>query len=197
MSDDLMAALDAALAGVSEAFKEAPANTGSIYDLPPDGDYQALVHEFEFIPYPAGGIGLKVRYQITNHSLYGGRICGDLMTISEERIAWLKGWLAKMGVDVDTLDLARELRPDSGTLTALLDTPVMIKVKRNQARDGSGKVYENVYLQQMLGEWGSGASARVSDVPGAAQGEFDGGGFAMAPPAHATRGMTDLDDIPF
>lgn len=205
---DFLAALEAALDQVETEWADAPANTGSIYDLPPDGEYEALTTAFEFIEYKkkddgsGGGVGIKVSYQVTNHNQYAGRICGDLMTISPERLPWLKGWLAKMNVDVDTLDLRSELRPGSATFNALLDTPVLIKVKRSQGKVGSaseGKTFENVYLQQVLGEWGSGAAAsggtngftpiRPSDVT-TPQDAFS---FAPSP----ARQRAADDDIPF
>lgn len=211
MSDgqnSLYAALEKALAGgVSEAFEEAEARAGSIYDLPPDGEYQALIHLFEFMEYKDNkGIGLKVSYQITNDRVYAGRIAGDLFTIASfkpdgtvdtSRIDWLKGWLALMGVDVAQFDIASELRPSSPTLEALLDTPVLIKIKRTQGKwpDGSPRTFENIYLVKPLGEWGSGASTAdfaprpASDVT--SQASLDG----FSPPPAVARAADD--DIPF
>lgn len=213
---DLLAALEAALSGgASEAFKEAEASSGSLYDLPPDGEYQALVHLFEFMEYKDNkGIGLKVSYQITNHAIYAGRICGDLMTIASfepdgqggtivntDRIAWLKGFLVKMEVDVENIDLGIDLRPGSSMLERLIDTPVAIKIKRSEARDGSGRKFENVYLQQKIGDYGAGAAGvpagdgftphKQSDVPGAES--FDFGNVGVG----ARGGAVADDDIPF
>lgn len=183
--EDLQAALD----NVEQAFREAPAEGGSIYDPPPDDDYEALVNEIAFIAWEAkngnpAGIGLKVNYQVTNHSTYSGRICGAMFSLTPERIGYLKGWLNTMGVDVENFDL-QQLRPEPGSvLYSLLDVPVLIRVKRNRSNDG--RLFVNVYLQQRLGD-----AVQTSDVTDRQAG-FDFG----APAVGVGRNATD-DDIPF
>jgi hypothetical protein len=177
-----------ALEGLDAAFKDAPAQGGSIYDPPPDGDYQALIHEFTFVGWEAkngnpAGIGLKVNYQVTNHATYTGRICGTMFGLAPDRLGYLKGWLETLGVDTSDLSLT-ELRPEPGSLLSqLLDTPVMIRVKR---KDG----YTNVYLTEKLGD------ASVSDVT--SQQDFNG--FQPAAQGFAPTGRNAAkgdDDIPF
>jgi hypothetical protein len=180
--DDITAALDS----LAEAFNSAPAQGGSIYDPPPDGDYQALVHEFNFVGWDAkpamngqpakpAGIGLKVNYQITNDATYAGRVCGTMFNLHPERIGYLKGWLSKLGVETDGLDI-RQLRPEpGGLLEKLLDTPVLIRVVRKGG-------YTNIYLEDRLGD------ARTSDVTSQQS-------FQEFAPAAKTRAADD--DIPF
>lgn len=187
--DVSMADIQAALDAVQGAFKEAPAQGGSIYDPPPDGDYQALTHEFGFHGWEAkdgrpAGIGFKVNYQVTNNAAYAGRICGAMFNISDpERIGYLKGWLTEMGVDTEAegFDLKAALDPSGETLARLLDVPVMIRVKRSGG-------YVNVYLQQRLGD------QVISDVtPPTAQQDF-----ALAPAAGSNAVYQHGDeDIPF
>lgn len=180
--DDIQRALDA----VAGAFASAPAEGGSIYDPPPDNDYEALVNEFSFVGWEPkngkpGGIGLKINYQITNHSTYSGRICGAMFNLTDpERIGYLKGWLSVMEVDVESFDV-RELRPTPDSiLNSLLDVPVLIRVRRSNG-------YVNVYLQQRLG-----AAVTRSDVT-PPQAGFD---FAGAGVGARGQNATD-DDIPF
>lgn len=186
MSSDVMEALQRALDGVADAFRDAPADGGSIYAPPPDDEYEALVHEFEFLS-GDWGVGLKVNYQITESQQYSGRIVGDMFGIRPDRIQWLKGFLSRLGVNVEELDV-REIRPGSEVLNGLLDTPVLIRIKRNR-RDG--QEFVNVYLQRKLGEPGSagGGFTPASDL-GAQQGLGFETGYGRA------QGATD-DDIPF
>lgn len=183
--DDIQRALDS----VQDAFNDAPAEGGSIYDPPPDGEYEALVSELAFVGWEPkngkpGGIGLKVNYQITNHSTYAGRITGEMYNITDPaRIGYFKGWLNTMGVDVEGLNLSA-LRPEPGSiLYSLLDVPVYVKVVRKGG-------YVNTYLQQRLGD---AIDTGRSDVPGH-QGQFGGVGDPI--PAGNQYTPTD-DDIPF
>lgn len=183
--DDIQRALD----GIADAFRDAPAEGGSIYDPPPDDDYEALVHEFGFHGWEAkegkpGGIGLKVNYQITNHSTYAGRICGSLFNITDPaRIGYLKGWLNTMGVNVEApeFDIRTYLRPEpGGPLNALLDAKVLIRVKRSNG-------YVNIYLQQRIDD----GSYTPSDVTPAQA------GFEFATPVGRSAAGPQDDDIPF
>lgn len=191
--DDIQAALDA----VQGAFADAPADTGSIYTPPPDDDYEALIHEFEFLG-GDWGVGLKVRYQITNHSMYAGRVVGDLFSLTPERIQWLKGFLGRLDVNTEEIDVTVDLRPGSEMLNGLLDTPVLIKVKRSMGTEkgtGQPKEYVNVYLQRKLGAPGSNGQGftpiAASDVTTPAD-AFDFGNVGGANQYTPTD-----DDIPF
>jgi len=196
---DLMAALEAALSQNADAWTEAPAETGSIYDPPPEGEYEALVSGFEFIQWDAksadkpAGVALKVTYQVTNHSTYSGRVTSDMFTLTvPERLKWLKGWLNTMGVNVENMALT-DLRPvdtGDGLLDKLLDTPVLIYVK-HKVVNGERRV--NTYLRQVLGEWGAGTAQPRSDIT--TQQTFDD--FAPQQGSNAVHQGAKDDDIPF
>jgi hypothetical protein len=184
--DDITRALE----GIQEAFNQAPAEGGSIYDAPPDGEYQALVNEFSFIGWDAksadkpAGIGLKVNYQVTNHDKYAGRIVGAMYNITDpSRIGYLKGFLSTLGVDVEAFDI-RTLRPEpGGLLHKLLDTPVVVRVKRSNG-------FTNVYLLEKVGE------PNPSDVTN--QQSLEDFAMAGGTVARGTSGIKQADDdIPF
>lgn len=201
-----LSALEAALAQGVEAFEQAPADAGgSMYEPPPDDDYDALIHEFDFIEWDAksvdqvGGIALKVRYQVTNHEFYAGRICDDMFVLAEklpgghvqasERVKWLKGWLYKLGVNVEDPNVLLQCRPGSELLNSLLDKPVRIRVKRKE--DRNGQMRTNIYLLEAGGEYLPAAA------PPSNQASFnDTSGFAPQP-SNAVYGRPADDDIPF
>lgn len=186
MADDLMAQLEAALndPGLQAAWNDAPAQSGSIFDPPPDGEYDALVHEFEFIAWEAkdgkpAGMGLKVNYQVCNDAKYTGRIVGDMFGLAPERLGFLKGWLEQFGVDTNAMSLG-QLRPgiEGSVIDPLLDKAVVVKVRRKGQ-------YVNVYLQQVIeGGW------QKSDVTTPDQLS------AFTPHPRSAVGAGD-DDIPF
>lgn len=179
--------LEERLASMQSHFDGATVNTGgSLYELPPDGDYQALVHRFDFFESNAGQAFLKTELEIQNDPQYSGRIASTVHNLEDpDRIGWLKGHLQLLGMDVDGLDL-REIRPGSPRLQELLDTPVAIAIKTSDRLDKDGQPYRNVYVNQRLGAPLTTGGAKTSDVPG------DEAGFTHEPAV-----ATADDKIPF
>ena len=182
--------LEERLAANLAAFNEAPADTGSLFELPPDGEYQASVYEFDFFE---GGdpkqAYLKIVCVVEHDETYTGRRCdlGPYSLEDAERFRFLKADLRRLGAEPETYALT-DLLPGSEFLKGLLDTPVEIKVvTRDKVNPKTGEVYRNVWLQKRLGAPGSAAEGftPASDVP-ARTGDF-------SPPA----GGYDDDDIPF
>lgn len=167
-------------------FDAAAADTGSRYDLPPDGDYQALVHRFDIVESDKlQQVFLKTELQIDNHPAYSGRIVDMMHNLEDpDRIGYLKGHLALLGIPVDGLDL-REIRPGSELLQAVLDTPVEITVKTSKKLDNDGKPFRNVYCNRSLGA----PLTTRGDVPA------DTEGFTAAP--SSSRPTGEDDKIPF
>ncbi len=182
--------------GLDESFHNAPTETGSIYDLPPDGLYQCILDEFDF--FEGGGQAfMKMRWKLEydehgNDTEYGGKVLdtGPYALEDTERFRFLKGDLARLGINPDEVSL-RDLLPGSTLLATILDARAMLTVqtdKKGRINEKTGTVYRNVYLRERLadGEAGGGFTPR-SDVP------IDGMQDFVPPPA---QGATD-DDIPF
>jgi hypothetical protein len=180
------------LARVQGAFDAAPDEGPSLFDPPPDGEYQTLLHEFDFFE---GGdprqAYMKIRFQVVHHPEQAGRFCEIVYTLEDpDRISYLRADLHKLGEDTSRFDLAREIT--TGALQArLLDTPVLVRVKTgSKTNPKTGKPYVGVYVQRRLGD--PDRSARrdlerngTSDVPEPAADEF----------VHPQQ--TSLDDVPF
>jgi hypothetical protein len=160
-----------------EAFKAASADgPASLFDPPPDGDYQTLVHEFDFFE---GGqpkqAYLKIRFQVQHHPEHAGRFCESVYSLEDpDRLDFLKSDLAKLvGRDaVEGLNFAVDLLPGSDFLESLLDVPVLVRVKTGtKINPRTEKPYVSIYLQQRLGDPVHGATppgrlpTSGSDVP--------------------------------
>jgi hypothetical protein len=180
------------LARVQPAFDAAPDEGPSQFDPPPDGEYQTLLHEFDFFE---GGdpkqAYMKIRFQVVHHPEQAGRFCEIVYTLEDpDRISYLRADLHKLGEDTSRFDLAREIT--TGALQArLLDTPVLVRVKTgSKMNPKTGRPYVGVYVQRRLGDPDRTARRDLertgaSDVPEAAAGEF-------VHPEQAS-----LDDVPF
>lgn len=171
--------LEERLAAMQPAFTEASADTGSPFEPPPDGDYQALVKRFDFFESKAGQAFLKTEMEVVHDQAYNGREVSVVHNLEDpERINYLKRHLDILGADVKGLDL-RLIRPGSELLGSLCDTPVEITVKTSDRVDKDGKPYRNIYVNRRLGE------PIRSDVP------------APAPAAVSTATVIDDEKIPF
>jgi hypothetical protein len=180
------------LARVQPAFDAAPDEGPSMFDPPPDGEYQTLLHEFDFFE---GGeprqAYMKIRFQVVHHPEQAGRFCEIVYTLEDpDRISYLRADLHKLGEDTSRFDLAREIT--TGALQArLLDTPVLVRVKTgSKMNPKTGRPYVGVYVQRRLGDPDRTARRDLertgaSDVPEPAANEF-------VHPEQAS-----LDDVPF
>lgn len=138
------------LARMQTAFNEAKEPSGG-FELPPDGDYQALVHGFDFLEFSDVAF-LKTELQIHNDPEYAGAQASTVHNLEDpDKLGWLKQHLAILGVDVANFDLT-EIRPGSQTLTRILDTPVEITIKTSTKTNKDGVPYRNVYVNRSLGE---------------------------------------------
>ena len=119
--------LEERLAKVQDAFNNAPADGGR-FEMPPDGEYQAIVDSFDFFE-ASDRAFFKTVMTVQNDDDYEGRRIETVHGLDDpDKIAWLKQHLATLGVAVDDLDLT-EIRPGSQTLANVLDTPVLVSVK--------------------------------------------------------------------
>lgn len=172
------------LAAMEAAFENAPVDSGSMYDLPPDdGNYEGLIDRFDFFE---GGdptqAYLAIRIKIV-HNQYGGRIADVVHALEDaDRFPRLKKDLATLGRGPGEYQL-QDLTPDSPFLEGLLDTPVVIRISTGKKIDNrTGQLKRFVDLDRRLDALSSG-----SDVTSTAdQGEFEYSGGGVPP-----------DDIPF
>lgn len=191
--------LEGRLAAMQEAFNDAPTDSGSITELPPDGEYQALVKSFDVFESKAGDLYLKTVLEVAFDREYAGREAPTIHSLDDpDRIKFLKTHLSRLGADVENLDM-REVRPGSELLTSLLDVPVAIAVRTSSKTDANGVPYRNVYLNERLGNpmnangagvvggpmLGGKVQQPATDVPA------DTEGLEQAPAPHAE------DDPPF
>lgn len=129
-------------------------------EAPPDGDYQATVLRFDVFDAPGKGLFLKIVYQIANDNQYAGREVEQVQSLEggPERLKFTRQTLATLGMDVASTPLS-EVYPGSAALSALLDVPVDIAVKRSTKTREDGSPYVNVFLNRRLG-----GPLRESDV---------------------------------
>lgn len=145
--------LDERLAALNTDFKAAPVATDdSKFDLPPDGDYQAVVNRWDFFESKKDELFLKTEYLVQHYPEHAGAQIDLIYSLEDpERFQYLKKDLATLGADVDSLDLT-ELRPGSPTLEGLCDTPVLLRVATSKKTNpNTGKPYRNAYLQERFG----------------------------------------------
>lgn len=166
------------LAMMQKQFDEAPTDpqTG-----PDDGEYQTLIQSFDFFEgkKDPDAYYFKIVASIVHDADWGGHELSRLHNLFpkedvERRLGWLKQDLAALGVNMDGFDLS-ELQPESETLNALLDKPVLMRVYTNK------KGYKNVVIERRLddGDFGTVGEQVAS---------FDNG---SSPEPEST------DDIPF
>lgn len=121
-----------------------------------DGTYQTVIKDFDFFEgkngQAAGMLFIKTIFEIRHDSKYNKAEVSAIHNLEDpERYSWLKRHFDKLGVDVDAIE-ATELRPGSDTLKSLLDVPVEIAVKSSDKLDANGVPYQNVYVNQRLGD---------------------------------------------
>jgi hypothetical protein len=186
--DNLQDRLKAMQAPFHDAEVEAPGQR----TMPPDGKYQALVKGFDFFEATSTGqLFLKTILQIALDQEWDGAEVETVHNLEDpDRISWVKGHLAVLGVDVDELDLGAL----QGALEKVLDVPVEIQVKRSQKTDSEGRPYVNVYCNKRLGDPMPRAQ---SDVPADTQGLDDEGKQEQLAGTGAASRHDDDDGIPF
>lgn len=150
----------------------------SAFDLPPDGDYQAIVDRFDFIQSKKNErYYLKTELKIMGGGEWDGHMVSTLHDMEDpERFDFLKTHLTRMGMD----PIPDELDNLPSALNGLLDTPVEVTVKTsNDINPKTSQPYRNLYVNKALGP----PLRQRSDVP-------------TPEPAGAAATKAD-DDIPF
>jgi hypothetical protein len=148
------------LRGMDDQFENAEAKVsgGSV----PDGEYEATIDRFDFWEADRGG-PLKL---LTELSVATGDYAGlkppsvwhDLE--DEERLGFVKGYLHLLGLEgVKLSELETALEPVVGTRVA-------IRVATRTSKK-NGLDYTNTYINEVLGESGSGSASveKDDDIP--------------------------------
>lgn len=130
------------LKAMDDAWRDAVPPAGGI-EMPPDGDYQAVVERFDFFESSKNGhLLLKTELSVTsgNHSGWPVSTLNDLE--DPERLGWAKKHLQTLGLEVDPLSTLES------RLTEAVHVPVEITIKTKGE-------YRNVYVNKRLGDAGA------------------------------------------
>lgn len=147
--------LEQRLAALDDRIKTTPAMTGNGFELPPVGDYQALLDRWDHFEgkngKTAGHLFLKAEYVIQHHELAGKQV--DLIYNMDDPegkgIGFLKADLKKLGVEgADDLDAAGIHK----VLGEVTDTPVLLAIRASKkVNPETNEPYRNAYLQEAFG----------------------------------------------
>lgn len=136
------------LAQMTDEFRDA--KPIQLDELPEDGDYQAIVEEFDSFESKAGDLFLKTIMRIAHDPIYEGWKAWTLHNLTDpERFGWLKKHLTALGADVDALEADFSKLDD--VLRAVLDVPVEIAIRTSKNKDSNGNNYRNCYVNGRLG----------------------------------------------
>jgi hypothetical protein len=132
------------LAGLNDDWQDAKTFSRN---WPPDGDYQALVHRFDFFE---GGENnhayLKTELEVQHDDDWHGTIVETIHDLEDpDRLGFLKQHLQTLGLELDSFsDLENRL-------SEVLDVPVAIRIKTSDKTDNDGNNYRNAYVNERLG----------------------------------------------
>ena len=168
------------LAAMNDAWKAADAGGDEKpekkeWENPPDGEYQARVHSFDFHD-GKGGLALRTQFELIGPSNAGWKVSTFHPLENPDRLKWTKRHLLMLGVEAHSLE---ELE---AALPSALDKVCDVALKSKKVGETT---YQNLYLNRVMG----GVKAEPS-VPAAEE-----------PPPHEDadrpKPKDDLDDIPF
>lgn len=169
------------LASVNDNWQRTVRTSGD--DLPPDGDYQAIVERFEpFQAKSSGAYWLKTELRIQLDPEWDGKIVTTIHALDDpDRAEFLVRHLRTLGLSADELE---DLANIDQALHKVLDVPVRIAVvTADRINEKTGLPFRNVYVNERLGP--PLTSQQRSDVPA----------DPPAPPAAA--GATPDEELPF
>jgi len=118
-------------------------------ELPPDGVYQGVIDDFDFIEAnKTGELFLKTIVKLAGDE-YGGQTIDKLNALEDpERFDMLKTHLDRMGVDTAQLKLS-EIEQ---VLVRLTDVPVQLTIKTSdKVNPKNGQPYRDWYVDKRLG----------------------------------------------
>lgn len=169
------------LAAMDDAWKAADASDDKPekkeWENPPDGEYQARVHSFDFHD-GKSGLALRTQFELVGPSNAGWKVSTFHPLEDTERLKWTKRHLLMLGVEANSL---AELE---AALPSALDKVCDVALKSKQVGD---KTYQNLYVNRVMNGVTASASQPVSDDAPPPHEDFD----------RPKPKRDDLDDIPF
>jgi hypothetical protein len=134
----------------------------SFNELPPDGLYQALVDDFDWLDFN-NGLNLKTVLKLTTNDSWDGHPVETIHALEvPDRLNWVKQHLTTLGLDVDDPEF-RLSRLDN-YLPQLLNVPVELEVKTSdRINEKTGEPYRNAYVQTRLGDPLPGGTVPLSE----------------------------------
>ena len=146
------------------------------WENPPDGEYQARVHSFDFHD-TKNGLTLRTQFELLGPSNAGWKVSTFHTLEDASRLKWTKQHLLMLGVKAHSLEELESALPSA------LDKVCDVALKSKQVGD---KTYQNLYLNRVVGGVTASATEPVS---------------SEAPPPHEDedrpKQKDDLDDLPF
>jgi hypothetical protein len=139
------------LKDMNSAYQEAEAPEGGSYELPPDGDYQAVVERFDWFEAKSGEghLFLKTEMRVANGPHSGASVDTVHDVEDPERLGWLKRHLTTLGVKDGPLSTLEKRLAD------VVGVPVEVRVKTSTKTNADGIPYRNVYANKRLGDPGA------------------------------------------
>lgn len=167
------------LAAMDDAWKAADADDKpekKEWENPPDGEYQARVHSFDFHD-GKSGLALRTQFELLGPSNAGWKVSTFHPLEDTGRLKWTKLHLTQLGVNAHSLSELEAALPQA------LDQVCDVVLKTRKVGD---KSYQNLYVNRVMNGVTASASEPVSED---------------APPPHEDfdrpKPKDDLDDIPF
>lgn len=172
MSEDIKDRLKAMEGAWAEADAAEDKSDERVYENPPDGEYQARVHSFDFHD-GKSGLALRTQFELLAPSNMGWKVSTFHPLEQADRLRWTKSHLKMLGVEAHSFEELEAALPKA------LDQVCDVVLKTRKANNG--KEYQNLYVNRVM----NGVTASAEE-----------------PPPHEDTDQPapkrdDLDDIPF
>ena len=167
------------LAAMDDAWKAADTEDkgeSKEWENPPDGEYQARVHSFDFHD-GKSGLALRTQFELLGPNNAGWKVSTFHPLEDTGRLKWTKLHLDQLGVNATSLSELEAALPEA--LDQVCDVVLKTKTANN------GKNYQNIYVNKVMRGVTASASEPVTDAPPPHE-DFD-----------RPKPKDDLDDIPF
>jgi hypothetical protein len=171
------------LAAMNDAWQAAEASEEQSekkeWENPPDGEYQARVHSFDFHD-GKNGLALRTQFELLGPHNAGWKVSTFHPLEDRDRLKWTKQHLSMLGVNAHSLEELESALPSA------LDKVCDVALRTRKGKDG--REWQNLYLNRVVGGVTASESQPVS---------------GEEPPPHddedrpKPKDEIPLDDIPF